>query len=91
MHYFSDSQVGTEMMQPTYWQQYLAMLAEYHRKDAIKYRKDKKVFDDALAEVRKLCGDEERFLPYLTTSIVRAGNSSLPERGLTKGKRALRQ
>ena len=42
------------MMQPTYWQQYLAMLAEYHRKDAIKYRKDKKVFDDALAEVRKL-------------------------------------
>ena len=63
------------------------MLAGYHRKDVIKYRKDKKIFDDALAEVRKLCNDEERFLPNLTTDIIRAGSVITQEHLQGKGKK----
>ena len=73
-------------MQPTYWQQYLGKLDEYHQKDNRQYIKDKKVFDDALARVRKLCEDEEEFLPNMTTHIVKDEQSSFLKRKMTKRK-----
>ena len=85
MHYFGEGhEAQGEIMEPTYWQQYLGKLEEYHRKDAKKYKQDRAVFDDALAQVRKLCEDAEEFLPGIETRIRKDDHSSWLKRRLTR-------